>query len=300
VAAAGPATTGAQAPSAGGLPRCRTGQLAAAFTGLNAASGGSQGMTLILTNHSSRGCYLDGYAGLRLLGGRLTFPGPLPTHVTWVSAPHRLVRLHPGGNAQALLTWHSSTLAGGWLGYPQRVEITPPGAYRYLTGMWPKVPVNSGQIAVWPLRPAPAGPAPAGTGTVRDPFNGMCVTAAGNGSADGTEVVAWTCDGNASQQWAAYSDGTLRINGKCLDVTSHSTAAGAAVDLWACDGSAAQQWQTGQASLNPFGAITNPGSGNVLTDPDASTVNGTQLLIEPGQGDQGQPWHVSFYHYLGH
>jgi ricin-type beta-trefoil lectin protein len=40
---------------------------------------------------------------------------------------------------------------------------------------------------------------------VRDPFNGMCVTAAGNGSADGTQVVAWQCDGDAAQQWTAYS-----------------------------------------------------------------------------------------------
>jgi hypothetical protein len=58
--------------------------------------------------------------------------------------------------------------------------------------------------------------------------------------------------------------------------------------------------QIGQASLNPFGAITNPASGNVLTDPDPSTVSGTQLLMEPGQGDQSEPWHVSFYHQLGH
>jgi Ricin-type beta-trefoil lectin domain/Protein of unknown function (DUF4232) len=286
--------------TASGLPRCRTGQLSSAFTGLNAASGGSEGMILVLTSHSSSSCYLDGYVGLQLLGAHLDFPRPLPTQVTRVNAPHRLVRLDPGGNAEALLTWHSSTLAGGKLEYPQRVDITPPGASRSLTGMWPKVPVNNGQIAVWPLRPAPPGPVPTGTGTVHDPFNGMCVTAAGNGSADGTQVVAWQCHGDASQQWTAYSDGTLRINGKCLHITGGSTAAGATVDLWACDGSPAQQWQISQASLNPFGAITNPGSGNVLTDPDGSTVNGTQLLMEPGQGDQSPPWHVSFYHYLGH
>jgi hypothetical protein len=295
-----PTTIGTQGRLTGGLPRCRTGQLSSAFTGLNSASGGQQGMTLILTNHSSRSCYLYGYVRLQLLGAHLDFPRPLPTQVTRVKAPHRLVRLHPGGNAQALLTWHSSTLTGGNLEYPQRVDITPPGAYRYLTGMWPKAHVNNGRIAVWPLRRAPAGPVPTGTGTVRDPFNGMCVTAAGNGSADGTEAVAWTCDGDASQQWTAYSDGTLRINGKCLDITGDSTTAEATVDLWACDGRPNQQWQIGQASLNPFGAITNAGSGSVLTDPGASTVNGTQLLMEPGQGDQSEPWHVSFYHYLGH
>ena len=94
---------------------------------------------------------------------------------------------------------------------------------------------------------------------MRNPFNGMCMTAAGNGSADGTEVVAWKCGHDASQQWTAYSDGTLRINGKCLDVTGHSTAAGATVDLWACDGSPSQQWLISQVSLNPFGPISNRG-----------------------------------------
>jgi hypothetical protein len=300
VAAAGPVIQAVQAPSASGLPRCRTGQLAAALTGLNAASGGGRGMTLILTNRSSRSCYLSGYVELGLLGGHLTFPGPLQTHVRWVNAPHRLVSLRPGGNAQALLTWNASTLAGGWLEHPQPVDITPPDAHRHLTAMWPSVPVNSGKISVWPLRPAPAGPVPTGAGTVRNPFNGMCVAAEGNGSADGTQVVAWKCDRDGSQQWTAYSDGTLRINGKCLDVTGRSTEPGASADLGACDGSPSQRWQIGQVSLNPFGPITGLGSGNVLTDPGASTVNGTPLEMDLNRGDQSGPWHVSFYHYLGH
>jgi hypothetical protein len=53
-------------------------------------------------------------------------------------------------------------------------------------------------------------------------------------------------------------------------------------------------------SLNPFGSIGNPASGNVLTDPGGSTIDGTQLEMDPGRGDQSPPWHVSFYHYLGH
>jgi hypothetical protein len=180
------------------------------------------------------------------------------------------------------------------------VDITPPDAHRHLTAMWPSVPVNSGKISVWPLGPAPAGPVPTGAGTVRNPFNGMCVAAEGNGSADGTQVVAWKCDRDGSQQWTAYSDGTLRINGKCLDVTGRSTEPGASADLGACDGSPSQRWQIGQVSLNPFGPITRLGSGNVLTDPGASTVNGTPLEMDLNRWDQSGPWHVSFYHYLGH
>jgi hypothetical protein len=56
----------------------------------------------------------------------------------------------------------------------------------------------------------------------------------------------------------------------------------------------------GQTSLNTFGGIANPASGNVLTDPDGSTVNGTQLVMGTDRGDLSGPWHVSFHHYLGH
>src|ERR1019366_9574047 len=49
-ATSAPVTTapGSQVP----VPRCHTSQLTAAYTGLNAAMGGSRGMTLILTNRS--------------------------------------------------------------------------------------------------------------------------------------------------------------------------------------------------------------------------------------------------------
>jgi hypothetical protein len=257
-------------------------------------------MTLILTNRSSHNCFVYGYVGLGLLGGYHEFPGPLPTHVKRINAAHSQVLLQPGANAQTLVTWNRSTLAPGRPEYPQRVEITPPNAYRHLIGMWPSGPVMGGNIATWPLQPAPPGPVPTGTGTVRNPFNGMCMTAAGNGSATGTEVVASACNGESAQQWTAYSDSTLRINGQCLDVAGGSNAVGAKADLSACSGGPSQRWAISQVSLNTFGPIVGLGSGNVLTDPGASTVDGTQLEMGANNGDQSGPWHVSFYHYLGH
>jgi ricin-type beta-trefoil lectin protein len=121
---------------------------------------------------------------------------------------------------------------------------------------------------------------------------------AGNSSANGTKVVVWKCDGGSSQQWAGYSDGTLRIHGKCLDVTGRSTAVAAKVDLWACNGGPSQRWLIGQTSQNPFGPIFGAGSGNALTDPGNSTVNGTQLEMGADNGDLSGPWHVSFHNYL--
>jgi hypothetical protein len=253
-------------------------------------------MTLILTNRSHRTCYVYGYEGLGFLdsGDR-----PLPSHLSRVLVPHARVTLRPSANAQAMLTWRVYADTSPPLEYPLWAEITPPDDYTHLMARWPSEPVRGGDIATWPLSAAPPGPVPTGIGTVEEPFNGMCMAAAGNGSAFGTKVVAWKCNGDSSQQWTAYNDDTLRINGKCLDVTGRSTRIGAKVELRTCDGSPSQQWQISQVSYNTFGPITSAGSGNALADPGGSTTNGTQLQMAKYNGDETmQPWHVSFYHYM--
>jgi hypothetical protein len=258
-----------------------------AFTGLNAASGGQRGMTLILTNHSGTTCHVYGYPGLAFIGNV-----PMATHLTWVKETHATVVLRPGGNAQALLTWRANTATGPAPFNPAFVHITPPDERVYLHEVWPGGPVLNGEIAAWPLRAALAGPFPAGTGTVASPFNGMCMTVA----ADGHAVVAWKCNpGAGSQQWTGYSDGTLRNNGKCLDVTG--PGAGAKAKVAACTGAATQKWAIAQTSANDFGSISNIGTGAVLTDPGGSTANGTPLVMAPGNGDQSYPWRVSFHPY---
>jgi Domain of unknown function (DUF4232)/Ricin-type beta-trefoil lectin domain len=276
------------APNRQGAPRCHTSQLVAAFTGLNAAMGGSRGMTLILANHSGRTCYVYGYPGLAFFKGGGV---PMATHLTWMKAPHATVILRPGGNAQAMLTWRVNVATATPLN-PSVVHITPPDEHTYLRTTWPGGPVLGGGIVAWPLRAAPAGPFPAGTGTIANPFNGMCAALAG----DGSTVVAWKCSPGATfQQWTGYNDGTLRISGKCLDTTG--PAAGARVKAVACTGAGTQKWAIGQVSANDFGPLTNLATGNVLTDPASSTVNGTGLVMEDSRGDLSGPWRVSYFHY---
>jgi hypothetical protein len=244
-------------------------------------------MTLILTNHSGTTCQVYGYPGLAFFDGL-----PMATHLTWVKDSHATVVLHPGGNAQALLTWRANTATGPAPFNPNIVHVTPPDEHAYLLAIWPGGPVLAGDIAAWPLRAAPGGPFPAGTGTVASPFNGMCMTLA----ADGTMVVAWKCNpGAGSQQWTGYSDGTLRINGKCLDVTGPGV--GARAKVAACAGAATQKWVISQTSLNDFGSIVNTGTGTALTDPGGSTANGTRLVMGPANGDLSGPWRVSFHPY---
>ncbi len=140
----------------------------------------------------------------------------------------------------------------------------------------------------------PAATAPGGSGTVANPFNGMCMALA----ADRTTVVAWKCSPGAStQQWTGYSDGTLRINGRCLAVTGPGV--GAKAKVAACTGAASQKWVIGQVSSNDFGPLINTGTGAALADPGGSATNGTPLVTAPDRGDQTRtPWHVSFHHYM--
>ena len=242
-----PATTAPATTAPGGqasAPRCHTSQLSMAFTGPNAAMGGQRGMTLILTSHSGANCYVYGYPGLAFFSGSGV---PMATHLTWLKESHAKVVLRPGGSAQALLTWRVNMDTPTPFS-PDIVHITPPDEHTYLRTGWEGGPVRGGAIAAWPLRAAPAGPFPGGTGTVANPFNGMCMAVA----ADRIAVVAWKCNPGAStQQWAGYSDGTLRTDGRCLDVTG--PGAGAKVKIAACTGAASQKWAIGQVSSNDFG-----------------------------------------------
>ena len=195
--------------------------------------------------------------------------------------------LHPGDSAQALLTWRANTATGPAPFNPDIVHVTPPDEHAYLWAAWPGGPVLGGEIAAWPLRAAPPGPFPAGTGTISGPFNGICMTLA----ADGTTVVARPCGpGVSSQMWTGYSDGTLRIHGRCLDVAGPGV--GAKAKVAACTGAASQKWEIGQVSANDFGPITNAGTGTVLSYPRGSIADGTPLVMGLGNGDQSTPWHV--------
>jgi hypothetical protein len=287
-AATAPGTTapGGQASA----PRCHTSQLSVAFTGLNAASGGQRGMTVVLTSHSGSTCLVYGYPGLAFFTGS---GFPMATHLTWMTAPHAQVVLRPGGNAQALLTWRANTATGPAPFDPDLVHITPPDERVYLQAAWPGGPVRGGDIVAGPLRAAPAGPFAAGTGTIASALNGMCMTLAANG----TTVVAWKCNlSGSTQEWTGYSDGTLRTGGRCLDVADPRV--GARAEVAACTGAATQKWVIGQTSSNDFGAIYNTGTRTVLTDPGDSTANGTPLVTGPDRGDQSYPWRVTFYHYM--
>jgi hypothetical protein len=75
----------------------------------------------------------------------------------------------------------------------------------------------------------------------------MCLDANGQGTAPGTKVIDWPCNGQSNQQWNVNSNGSVSsvLSGLCLDVTGAGTANGTPAELWTCNGGSNQQWTLG-------------------------------------------------------
>ena len=135
----------------------------------------------------------------------------------------------------------------------------------------------------------PTSPPPTGgshTGVITG-VGGKCVDVASGGTANGTAVQLYDCNGTASQSWTVGTDGTVRALGKCLDVTGQGTANGTQLQLWDCNGSGAQQW-----TAESDGHLLNPQSGRYLDVPGGNTANGTRLQIYDRNTNAWQIWHL--------
>ncbi|MGW3462286.1 lectin [Streptomyces olivaceoviridis] len=131
-----------------------------------------------------------------------------------------------------------------------------------------------------------ASPAQAATGTITG-LAGKCLDVAGAGSADGTAVQLYDCNGTSAQQWTVGGDGTIRALGKCLDVTGNSTADGAKAQLWTCTGGANQKWTVTAAH-----DIVNPQANKCLDVTDNNSANGTRAQIWSCTGAANQKWNA--------
>jgi hypothetical protein len=73
---------------------------------------------------------------------------------------------------------------------------------------------------------------------------GRCLDINGNGTANGTQVELWDCNGVGGQDWVQQSNGSLLNpqSGRCLDSPSDATANGTRLQIYDCNGSAAQNF----------------------------------------------------------
>ncbi|MFJ1973180.1 RICIN domain-containing protein [Streptomyces sp. NPDC087903] len=95
---------------------------------------------------------------------------------------------------------------------------------------------------------------------------GMCLDAAGGGTANGTAVQIYTCNGSAGQQWQVEGDDKgLHLRNvkslKCLDVANNNAANGTKIQLLTCASSPAQTWEYNVRAATP---LKNVGTGKCL------------------------------------
>jgi non-reducing end alpha-L-arabinofuranosidase len=73
---------------------------------------------------------------------------------------------------------------------------------------------------------------------------GRCLDIDGNGTAAGTKVELWDCNGVGGQKWFQQANGSLLNpqSGLCLDDPGGNTANGTQLQVYTCNGTAAQQF----------------------------------------------------------
>ncbi|WP_244181881.1 RICIN domain-containing protein [Streptomyces curacoi] len=108
-----------------------------------------------------------------------------------------------------------------------------------------------------------------------DGKKGMCLDAAGGGTANGTVVQIYTCNGSAGQKWTVEGDDKgLHLRNvkslKCVDVSGNNSADGTKIQLWTCNSSPAQTWEYNVRASTP---LKNVGTGKCL---DLKTYDNSQ------------------------
>jgi hypothetical protein len=138
------------------------------------------------------------------------------------------------------------------------------------------------EVAIGGTPPPPAGKTGPITGIAS-----KCVDVAAAGTANGTAVQLYTCNGSAAQTWTVGTDGTIRALGKCMDVTSAGTANGTPIQLWDCNGTGPQTWRS-----QSNGTLLNPISGRCLDATGNSSADGTRLQIWDCFASANQVWRL--------
>lgn len=107
---------------------------------------------------------------------------------------------------------------------------------------------------------------------------GMCLDVNNNGTADGTAVLTWACNGQPNQQWTMNPDGTIvsASSGKCLSHADGATGNGTGLVILTCAGGDHQKWTRAAVS-------------DILADATAPVVSTT--VDAEAEGEKG--WFTS-------
>ena len=130
-------------------------------------------------------------------------------------------------------------------------------------------------------------------GTLAHP--GACLDANGGGTANGTQIQEWWCNGSGAQAFAlqnagggAYTLVNTHAN-KCVDVAARGTANGTKIQLYDCNRTPAQSFFL-QPAANGFVTLVNTNSGKCLDVAGDNPADGTVVQLYDCNGTNAQLW----------
>lgn len=120
-------------------------------------------------------------------------------------------------------------------------------------------------------------------------MGGLCLDAAGLGTANGTPLQLWNCSGLPHQQWS-FANGSGAIvgvaSGRALDVIGLGTTNGTQLQLWSISGNSNQAW-----SFRKMAIVAN--GGRVLDAVGVSSANQTRMQLWDSYGTVNQVWNYN-------
>ncbi len=150
--------------------------------------------------------------------------------------------------------------------------------------------------AYYPLAGPPPSPGSASRLVSRSP--GKCLDVAGSGTANGTNIHSWTCNGTGAQSFDVedVGGGAVRLvntnSGKCVDVAFSGTGDGTNIQLWDCNGTNAQAFYP-QDMGGGYVSLVNVNSNKCVDVADSGgSADGVNVQQFTCHGGDNQQWSI--------
>jgi chitinase len=137
-----------------------------------------------------------------------------------------------------------------------------------------------------------------GTYTLVRAGSGKCLDVNAGGSADGTNIQQWGCNGTGAQSFRVEDLGgaTYRVvntsSNKCVDVAARGTADGTNIQLWTCNGTSAQSFRFEDRG-GGYQQLVNTNASKCVDVSGASGADGANVQLWTCNGTDAQRWKLS-------
>ncbi len=201
--------------------------------------------------------------------------------IIWTNKNYKMIYANFGHNA---MNYETNTRLSSTFDSPAQNQFMM-DALKWLGGAATTPPVGQPSPTTWY--------------SVANKANGKCVDARAAGTANGTVIQQYSCNGTQAQQFQFQptSSGFTRVNNrndatKVIDVTGVSAADNAGLQLWTYSNGNNQQWQAVSEGSGYFHFVSRSSS-KCLTVPGGSTADSTQLVQLTCNGSSVQSFRVA-------